>query len=145
METVFLRDEQRFKESNYKRTGIVQQTIYLDCFTMMNATYAKQPFTSKTIAKFLKYFSVTCNVNFPVTSVYPSEWHKFNSCINILKPAIDKMPITNLTSEFSLLQFQVAIYGIYIEGLLNHRWKFTRDNTVEEESVMTSIITFFND
>ena len=57
LETIFVRDEERFKNNNYKRTEIVKQTIHLDSFTVMNATYAKQSFTSKTITKDLSHLS----------------------------------------------------------------------------------------
>ena len=80
---------------------MVQQTISLDSFTMMNATYAKQPFTSKTIAEVLGYFSIKCNVKFEIGKDYKSEWRKFNELTQMLQPQIDKLSIPNLTSEYS--------------------------------------------
>ena len=65
--------------------------------------------------------------------MYTSEWHKFNEYTLMLKPKIDMLSISNLTSEFALLKYQVAIYGIYIERLLNHRWKLIKHSIEEEE------------
>ena len=143
VETIYSRDEDRFKAGNYKRTDIVNQTVYLDSFTMMNATYAKQPFSSKTISEVLSYFSVRCNVKYPMKSKFQSEWHKFWEFTHLLKPQIVKLSIAKLTSEYSLLQYQVAIYGIYIERLLNQGWKLTAKNMAYEESVMKLILSFF--
>ena len=143
VETIYSRDEDRFKKGNYKRTDIVNQTVYLDSFTMMNATYAKQPFSSKTISEVLSYFSVKCNVKYPLKSKFPSEWHKYFEFTQLLKPAIDKISIAKLSSEYSLLQYQVTIFGIYIERLLNRQWKLTVHNMAYEESVLKSIVTFF--
>lgn len=61
----------------------------------------------------------------------------------MLKPRIDMLSISNLTSEFALLKYQVTIYGIYIERLLNHRWTLTKHNIKEEEKIMKSIMSFF--
>ena len=123
----------------------MRQTISLDSFTMMNATYTKQSFTSKTIAEVLGYFSIKYNVKFQIGKEYKSEWHKFNELTQMLQPQIDKLSISNLTSEYSLLKYQVAIHGIYIERLLNKRWKLTNENIDEEETIMKSILSFFYD
>ena len=120
LEIIFLRDGERFKKQNYKRKYIVKQTIYLDSFTMMNATYTKQPLTSKTIAEILSHLSLHCNIKFPTNENYKSEWHKFYKYTGMLQSSIEKK-VTSLTSQFSLLQYQVAIYGVYVERLLNHR------------------------
>ena len=70
VKTILLRYEKRFKENKYKRTDIVRQTISLGSLTMMNATYAKQPFTSKTISDILSYLSIRCNVKYTKENVY---------------------------------------------------------------------------
>ena len=75
VQTIYERDEQRALRNEYTRTDVVQQTINLDSFTMMNATYAKQPFTSKTICEVFKHISTMLNVKLPYSNQYSSEWH----------------------------------------------------------------------
>ena len=143
VESIYKRDDERFKNNNYKKTDIVKQTIYLDSFTMMNATYAKQPFTSKTISEVLSYLSVRCCVKFPERDLFQSEWHKFNKYSTMLESPIEKMSTMTVKSEYSLLRYQIAIHGIYVERLLNHRWKLTRTNIDKEEEIILSIVSFF--
>ena len=56
VEAIFLRDEKIFKENKYKRTDIVQHSIFFHNFIMMNATFTEKPFTSKTISEVLSHF-----------------------------------------------------------------------------------------
>ena len=77
--------------------------MYLDSFTMMNATYAKQPFSSKTISEVLSYFSVRCNVKYPMKSKFQSEWHKFWEFTHLLKDVIPiPTPLISINVEIDL-------------------------------------------
>ena len=73
LQAIYERDEQRSKRQEYRRTDVVQQTINLDSFTMMNAIYAKQPFTSKTISEVFNHISTMFNVKLPYNNEYQSE------------------------------------------------------------------------
>ena len=55
----------------------------------MNATYAKQSFTSKTISEVLSYSSIRCKVKYTKEKDYLSEWHKLNEYSIMLQPKID--------------------------------------------------------
>ena len=88
---------------------------------MMNATYSRQPFSLKIISEVLSYLSIRYNVKDSKSKIYKSEWKKFNQCTLMSKLKIDILLVSDLTFECALLKYQVAIYGIYIERLLNHR------------------------
>ena len=42
-----------------------------------------------------------------------------------------------------MLEFQVAVYGIFVERLLHARWKLTRDNVTSEEVLLKTQFGFF--
>ena len=44
-----MRDNERVQKNKCRRTDVVRHAINLDKYTMMNAAYAKQPFSEKTI------------------------------------------------------------------------------------------------
>ena len=145
VESIYLRDEERAKRNELKRTTITKQTVSLDNFTMMNATYAKQPFTDKTISEVISFFSVQLFVKVNETQKYESKWHEYNTIINKMLPVLQSRNISTLTSQFGLLQYQVAVFGIFQERLLNKAWRLNHENIDNEEKVMKDIIAFFYD
>ena len=48
VEIFFKRDEERVSLKKGRQTDIVKHKIHLDKYTLMNPTYAKQPFSGKT-------------------------------------------------------------------------------------------------
>ena len=62
---------------NGRRTNIEKYTIALDQYTIMNATYAKQPFSEKTICEVIEHLSVQLITKIPKYTMFPSQWHKF--------------------------------------------------------------------
>ena len=58
MEDIFLRDEERVKWHKGRRTDIVKHAIQLDKYTLMNAGYAKQPFSEKSISEVISHPSI---------------------------------------------------------------------------------------
>ena len=145
VEAIYMRDENRALAGDFRRTDIVKQTICLDSFTMMNAAYAKHIFTSKTISEVLSHISTQVNVTLDTSKVYKSEWHKFSDHASTLEETIITKPTMNVTSQFALLKYQVAVYGIFIERFWNKYWKLTKDNIDEQEHVMKSIVKFLYD
>ena len=144
LQTIYERDEARSNRQEYRRTDVVQQTVNLDSFTMMNATYAKQPFTSKTLSEVFNHLSVQLNVKLDNRKMYPSEWHKFEDyCVKLSKAPVPKHRM-HLNGELALLKYQVAVHGIYVERLLNKIWKLTAANVDKEQQIMTNILSFFS-
>ena len=71
---------------------------------MMNAIYAKQPFTSKTLSEVFKHLSIQLNVKLENREQCPSEWHKFEDyCVKLSKPTVPKSQM-HLKGELSLLK-----------------------------------------
>ena len=68
---------------------------------------------------------------------------KINVCVKKLHLVVKKLPISNITSQFTLLGYQVTIHGIFIERLLNEEWQLTKDNITKEEDTMNCILSFF--
>ena len=112
---------------------------------MMNATYAKQPFTLKTLSEAFSHLSTMLNVKFDQHKTYPSMWNKFDD----YNPQLSTSKVTiyqpQLDGELALLKYQVAIFGIFVERLLNKNWKLTAENIDQEESTMVLIMSFFNE
>ena len=72
LHTIYERDEARSNMHEYRRTEILQQIVKIDSFTITNATYAKQPFTSKTSSVVFKHLSIQLNVKLENRKQYPS-------------------------------------------------------------------------
>ena len=52
---------------------------------------------------------------------------------------------SEIQSSISLLQYQIAIFGIYIQRLMNSRWKLTKENIEKESKILDEIGTYFDD
>ena len=52
--------------------------------------------------------------------------------------------IVQIKSAISLLQYQIAIYGIYIERLMNPCWKLTKGNINKESNILEEIVSYFD-
>ena len=115
VESIYLRDKERAKRNELKRTTITKQKISLDNFTMMNATYAKQSFTDKTISEVVAFFFVQLFVKNYETHKYEPKWHECNTIINIMLLVLQSKYISTLTSQFGLLQYQVAVFSIFMK------------------------------
>ena len=142
---MYERDEQRSLRQEYRRADVVQQTINLDSFTMMNATYTKEPFTSKTLSEVFNHLSTMLNVKLPYNQTYSSEWHKFNHFVVKLSNIEVSKYQKQLSGDIALLKYQVAIFGIFVERLLNKNWKLTAENIERESQTMTKIMEFFTE
>ena len=61
------------------RIDIVKHVIQLDKYTMMNAAYAKQVYSEKTICKVISFISAMLQVKLTTSYNNTSQWHKFIS------------------------------------------------------------------
>ena len=91
MESIYLRDLGRVSNNVGPRTNIVKHTIYLDKHTMMNAGYAKQVFSDKTICESISYLSMMLQAKTSTDTVYESQWHKFTHHLNQLKNQLKRI------------------------------------------------------
>ena len=72
---------------------------------MMNATYAKQPFTSKTLAEVFNHLSTMLNVKFDYIMTYSSQWHKFDDYLEELSNTKVSKIRPQLNGELALLKY----------------------------------------
>ena len=121
----------------------MKHAIYLDNYTMMNAGYAKQVFSDKTICESISYLSMMLNVKIVPDGVYQSQWHKFTHHWDQMNKAISNNTDREIKSCFALLHYQISVFGIYIERLMNQRWKLSSDNIDKEECTLKEIVTYF--
>ena len=59
---VYERDRVRLEKKSKPRTDLTVNSVVLDHLNLMNATYAKSPFTDRTITEVLRYLSIYLNV-----------------------------------------------------------------------------------
>ena len=115
----------------------------LDNLTLMNATYAKSPFTDRTITEVLRYLSIYLNLKLEWNLQHPSEWHKYMHERNKLKDAVTDKTLTHLKSNIELVIYQVCVHSKFVERLLNRNWMVTRDNIERETDTLTKTLDYF--
>ena len=93
----------------------------------MNASYALQVFSSKTINEVIMFLAAHLKAN-----VHPSSnnlvkgetmWEKYKVCIDELEKKLNIRTPENVISTFCLLQYQIAIHCIFVERFLNRNWQ----------------------
>ena len=62
----------------------------------------------------------------------------------ILKKAIKVGTPQIHIATYTLLEYQVAVYGIFVERLLNRFWSITKDNIEVESKVLSNIMQYFS-
>ena len=85
----------------------------------MNATCAKQSFIFKTISEVVSFLITVLQVKHDAAKTYKSGYHKHHDCIKTLNPSAKKWTVSNLTSNFVLLGYQVSINEIFVKRLTN--------------------------
>ena len=112
---------------------------------MMNVTYAKSIFSEKTICFQMSYLLKELQLDKQIdTSVqYDSKWHQFNVVLQRIVTVSHHIRNYDIIPAINLLEYQVAVYGIYIERFMNANWKLTKSNIDEEEDTIKTIIQFF--
>ena len=62
VERIYLREEKKLDSNVGRRIALTKHCVYLEKYTLMNVTYAKSPFTEKTICKAIQYLYLHLNV-----------------------------------------------------------------------------------
>ena len=68
------------------------------------------------------------HVKLNTTDLYQSHYHTFIAQLKIINEIVSIKSFPQLKSSVALLHYQISVYGIYIERLLNHHWKLTSTN-----------------
>ena len=142
---IYLRDVKYYHKTGVWRTDLKKEATTLDGFTMMNVTYAKSVFSEKTIcfqmSYLIKELDIVIDTNPEVK--YDSTWHQYNAITQRIVSKSHNIRDYDLIPAINLLEYQVAVYGIYTERFMNAKWKLTRKNIDREEETVNSIMIFF--
>ena len=141
----FDRDMARLKDVAVQRTDLTKLSVYLDNFSIMNASYAKKCFSERTISEIIAHVALEMNIKLNIGLSFESLWHKFVYYLGILKSAKDDKTPIDTQSYIALLGYQISVYGIYIERFLNKKWYLNRSNIVAEKLILKEAITYFTE
>ena len=85
------------------------------------------------------------NVQLDYTIPYESEWHKYDNHCQAIGKGFTEKHNDKLRSNYCFLRYQIAVYGIFVERLLNRKWQLKKCNIDMETTVLTNMIeSFFN-
>ena len=145
IEVTYERDVGRLQKNMPQRTDLNKHSVYLDNYTLMNASYAKKCFSEKTITEMIVYVAKSMEVKLEIGLKFESQWHQLMSTCNSLKEKVtDTTPLVD-QSYIAIIQYQIAVHGIYIERLLNKKWRLTRDNILSEKEILKKSIRYFTE
>ena len=145
IECTYLRDKGRIEKGLPQRTDLTKHSVYLDNFTKMNVSYVKKCFSEKTISEMLAYVGDELDVKFDIGKKFGSQWHKFMSYCVDLKSKISSNTTLQCKGYIAMLEYQIAVHGIYIERFINKEWQLNRDNIDSEKEVLTHAIRYFTE
>lgn len=116
------------KNGNNRRIDIVKYAIALGKFTLMNATYAKQPFSEKIICAVIKHLLVQVLTKVLKFVTFRSYWHTFKIMWTELSKSITIETNVYLIETHAMLEYIIVVHGLFIESLLNKKWNLIRNN-----------------
>ena len=90
MEPILIRENIRIGNHEAKRTDLVKHAVSLDNYTMMNAEYAKQVFSEKTIAEILSHLFKYIGGKIDHTIIHKSQWHKFRFHLDSINQSVTR-------------------------------------------------------
>ena len=105
------RDMSRLADAGAQRTDLTKHCVFLDNFTIMNASYAKKCFSEKTISEIISHVSSTLNVKLNINMTFESLWHKFMYYCNVLKASISNTTPLEIRSYIAILEYLISVHG----------------------------------
>ena len=84
------------------------------------------------------------NVKIQRISNVGSEWEQLMGFVYAIKKGSNNYLYKQVAAQVALLEYQIAVYGIFVEQLLNSRWRLTRSNVDSEKIILQTIYTFFS-
>ena len=115
---IFNHDMLRLVDTGTQRTDLTKYCMFLDNFTIMNVSYAKNCFSEKTICEIIAYMSKAIKIKLDISMSFKSIWHKLMYYCNVLKPAKYKTSLLEIQSNIAILEYRISVHGIYIERVL---------------------------
>ena len=105
---------------------------------MPNNSFPKKP-----ISEVISFLSVCLLVKINTNMKFKPQWHKISHISHELPKNISLSTVLKLKEIHAILEYQVALYGLFVERLLNKKWNLSRENIVEESKLLESIIDYF--
>ena len=119
VEAIFLGDEAHFKTYNIRRTDLTKDIVVLGRYSMMNSSYVKYIFSEKTMYAQITYLTEFLNLTFDNESQYESERNEHHTISTSILLEIRRSKLSHLIPASNLLEYQVVVYGIFVERLMN--------------------------
>ena len=102
-------------------------------------------FSDRTISEMIVHVALLLHFKVPICNEFSSQWHKYIFILNILKEGVNQCTPLIIKSYLAILEYQITVYGIYIERFMNKKWRLTRDNLQSEKNVLKCILRYFTE
>ncbi len=146
------RDNERLSQGAEFQSTLSMQAVNLDSFSKMNASLAKQPFTSKTLGTIIKHCAISAGGNAEdliLAAKSSDEYTKAGSGEKLLLQlqALQRVNLPEdkrnvIQSDIAYLEVAVTVHRIYNERFMNNAWGLTRKSIDSEEEQLKDCLQF---
>ena len=84
-------------------------------------------------------------MKFDIGKKIASQWHKCMFYCSALKSKVTPTTPLQLKEYIAILEYQIAVHGIYIERFINKNWNLKRENLASEKEIITHVIRYFTE
>ena len=123
-----------------QKTGFTKHCVFLDNFTIMNALHSKKCFSERPITEIISHVTSVMNIKLNIGMSFKSVWHKFMYYYNILKEGKEDNTPIEIIFYIAVLEYQISVYGIYIERFMNKKWLLNKANIGTEKVILKHAI-----
>ena len=85
------------------------------------------------------------NIKLNIGMSFKPLWHKFMYYRNILKEGKEDNTPIEIISYIAILEYQLSVYGIYIERFMNKKWFLNKANIGTEKTILKHAIIYFTE
>ena len=146
-------NRRKFKHAPRGNEELCYQSVHLDGLTLMNASYAKAPFTKTTLSQLSAFCAEQLDINFDPKSVKYgiSVYSRFMGYAKTFREALSKLKTEGVElttgqgevlATICTLEFNTVMCSIFNERFLNRNWKLTPDNIVDEKKELETSLQF---
>ena len=118
---IWMRDKVRVKSHKERKTNTLKHAATLENCTLMNSTHTNQPFTEKSISEAISFLSVCLLGKMDKNMKFKSKWHKCSHMIHELSQNISLSISLKMKDTHAMLEYQIALYGLFVKCLLNRK------------------------
>ena len=92
----------------------------------------------------LSRLSIHLHIKIDTNVPYESYWHIFSSMIQQLAKGLEVTTPKIHRLTHAMLGYLVAVYGIFVERLLNIKWNLSRHNITRETVILGEILSYLS-